>query len=188
MVAAGVAGRPAIFLDRDGTLVEEVGYLADPARVRLIPGAAAALIGLERAGYLRIVITNQSGIGRGMYPEAAFEATHAEIVRQLGAAGATVDASYHCPHRPDAGCTCRKPGTALHREAIASFAIDVAASWCIGDQMRDLEPALELGCHAMLVGTGQGARHREAALAMGATVVDDLAAGSAVLRHYLGAP
>lgn len=188
MVAGGETRRPALFLDRDGTLVEDVGYLDDPARARLVPGAATALIGLAQAGYLRIIITNQSGIGRGLYAEAAFDATQAEVVRQLGEAGASVDATYHCPHRPDAGCTCRKPGTALHREAIATFSIDVAASWCIGDQLRDLEPALELGCHAMLVGTGQGRAHREAALAMGASVADDLAAGSAELRRYLGAP
>lgn len=187
-MVAETVGRRAVFLDRDGTLIEEVGYLGDPARVRLIPGAAAALLGLEEAGYLRIVITNQSGIGRGMYPAAAYLATQAEVVRQLGETGATVDASYHCPHLPQAGCTCRKPGTALHREAIASFGIDVTASWCIGDQLRDLEPAAELGCRAMLVGTGRGARDRDAALAMGATVVDDLAAGSAMLRRYLGAP
>jgi histidinol-phosphate phosphatase family protein len=174
---------PAVFLDRDGTLVEDTGYLADPARVQLIPGVAAALVGLERAGYLRIVVTNQSGIGRGKYPLEAFEATQQEIVRQLNAAGATIDATYYCPHAPDAGCTCRKPGTALHREAIALHAIDVARSWCIGDQIRDLQPALELGCHAMLVCSGQGSQHLDAALAIGAEVAQDLAAGATGLRH-----
>ncbi len=102
--------RPAIFLDRDGTLIEDVGYLADPAAVRLLPGAASALIEFERAGYLRIVITNQSGIGRGRYPSSAFEATQREMERQLGEAGASINASYHCPHAPDAGCSLPQAG------------------------------------------------------------------------------
>lgn len=177
--------RPAVFLDRDGTLIADTGYLADPAQARLLPGVADALITIERAGYLRIVVTNQSGIGRGHYPPAAFDATQRELERQLREAGATLDATYCCPHAPDAGCLCRKPGTALHREAIASFDVDIARSWCVGDQIRDLEPAVELGCRALLVRTGQGAGHVVAAEAMDALVADDLAAGSAVLSRYI---
>lgn len=179
------APRPAIFLDRDGTLIEDPGYLADPATVRLLPGVATALIALQRAGYLRFVVTNQSGIGRGHYPQAAFEATQRELERQLREAGASLDATYCCPHTPDAGCPCRKPGTALHREAIASFDVDIARSWCVGDQIRDLEPAVELGCQALLVRTGQGARHAAAAAAMAALVAADLAAGAALLSRYI---
>ena len=179
---------PAVFLDRDGTLVEDTGYLADPSRVQLIPGVASALVGLERAGYLRIMVTNQSGIGRGKYSVEAFDATQEEIMRQLSLAAATIDATYHCPHAPDAGCTCRKPGTALHRQAIATHGIDVARSWCIGDQLRDLQPATELGCRAMLVCSGQGRQHLEAAIRLGADVAEDLADGVDRLRHYLGAP
>ena len=177
--------RPAIFLDRDGTLIEDAGYLADPARVHLLPGVANALIDFERAGYLRIVITNQSGIGRGLYPPAAFESTQRELERQLREAGATLDAAYRCPHAPDAGCLCRKPGTALYREAIATFDVDVRRSWCVGDQIRDLEPAGELGCQALLVRTGHGAGHVAAAEAMNALVADDLTAGSALLSRYI---
>lgn len=179
------APRPAIFLDRDGTLIEDAGYLADPAKVRLLAGAANALIALERAGYLRIVVTNQSGIGRGHFPPAAFAATQDALERQLRQAGASVDATYCCPHAPDAGCLCRKPGTALHREAIARFDVDVSRSWCVGDQLRDLQPATELGCQALLVRTGQGANHVAAAAAMDALVADDLAAGSTVLSRYI---
>jgi D-glycero-D-manno-heptose 1,7-bisphosphate phosphatase len=177
--------RPAVFLDRDGTLIEDPGYLADPAQVRLLPGVADALVALERAGYLRIIITNQSGIGRGHYPPGAFEATQRELERQLREGSATIDATYCCPHAPDAGCLCRKPGTALHREAIAAFDVDIARSWCVGDQLRDLEPAVELGCQAMLVRCGHGAGHVAAAAAMAAAVADDLAAGSAVLSRYI---
>ena len=179
------AGRPAVFLDRDGTLIEDTGYLADPSQLRLLPGVAVALIALERAGYLRIVVTNQSGIGRGRHPAAAFDATRRELERQLAEAGATLDATYCCPHAPDAGCLCRKPGTALHREAIARFDVDVARSWCVGDQLRDLQPAVELECRALLVCTGQGSGHVAAASAIDALIADDLAAGSALLSRYL---
>jgi histidinol-phosphate phosphatase family protein len=177
--------RPAVFLDRDGTLIEDRGYVAGPDQVRLLPGAASALIALERAGFLRIVITNQSGIGRGRYPKSAFDATQHELERQLHDAGAAIDGAYHCPHTPDAGCLCRKPGTALYREAIATWAIDAARCWCVGDQLRDLEPADELGCRALLVRTGQGSRHVDAALALGAKVSADLAAGLSVLSGYV---
>jgi histidinol-phosphate phosphatase family protein len=184
-VSKSNAGRPAIFLDRDGTLIEDAGYLSDPSQLRLLPGVADALVALERAGYLRIVITNQSGIGRGLFPKAAFDATQRELERQLGTAGASLDATYHCPHAPDAGCPCRKPGTALHREAAATFGVDLARSWCVGDGIRDLKPAAELGCRAMLVRTGQGAGHADAAIAISALVADDLAAGTGILSRYL---
>ena len=179
------APRPAVFLDRDGTLIEDAGYLGDANGVRLLPGAAEALLVLERAGYLRIVITNQSGIGRGLYPASAFVATQQEVDRQLGAAGASIDLTLHCPHAPGAGCLCRKPGTALHREAIATLGIDVARSWCVGDHRRDLEPATELGCRAMLVRTGQGAGHVDTARPLGAEIAEDLLAGSGVMARYL---
>ena len=179
------APRPAVFLDRDGTLVEDVGYLADASQVRLLPGAAEALIAIERAGFIRVLITNQSGIGRGKYSASAFEATQHELERQLRAAGASIDITYHCPHAPDAGCLCRKPGTALHREAIATLNLDPVRSWCVGDHIRDLQPAAELGGRSMLVMTGQGATHVDAARALHAEIVPDLPAGSAILTRYL---
>jgi histidinol-phosphate phosphatase family protein len=175
----------AVFLDRDGTLIEDRGYVSRPDHVRLLPGVAGALIGLERAGFLRIVITNQSGIGRGRYPASAFLATQFELEAQLRESGASIDGVYHCPHLPDAGCLCRKPGTALHREAIAAWEIDPRRSWCVGDQLRDLEPAGELGCRALLVRTGQGGEHVEAALALGAHVAVDLPAGLSLLSGYI---
>ena len=176
--------RAAVFLDRDGTLIEDSGYIGRAEQVRVLPGAAEALVALERAGFLRIVITNQSGIGRGRYSQAAFLATQVELEAQLRDAGAGLDGVYHCPHAPDAGCLCRKPGTALHREAIATWGIDPSRSWCVGDQLRDLMPAVELGCRALLVRTGRGGEHVDAALALGAQVADDLAAGLGVLSSY----
>lgn len=146
--------RPAVFLDRDGTLIEDTGYLSDPAQVRILPGVAGTLQAIAAAGYLRIVVTNQSGIGRGMYARADFEATQREFERQLQAQGASIDAIYLCPHAPDDGCTCRKPGTALFREAAAAHDIDLGRSWCVGDQPRDIAPAEELGCRGLLISTG----------------------------------
>jgi histidinol-phosphate phosphatase family protein len=176
--------RAAVFLDRDGTLIEDRGYVSRPGNVHVLPGVAQALVALERAGFLRIVITNQSGIGRGRYPPSAFLATQLELEGQLRNAGASIDGVYHCPHVPDAGCLCRKPGTALHREAIATWGINPSQSWCVGDQLRDLEPASELGCRALLVRTGQGGEHVDAALALGAHVAADLSAGLSLLSGY----
>jgi histidinol-phosphate phosphatase family protein len=173
--------RVAVFIDRDGTIIEDPGYLSEPAKVHLLPGAAEALILLERAGCARIVITNQSGIGRGFYRVEDFLAVEAEIERQLAARGAGIDLFLWCPHAPEDGCTCRKPGTALHREAAARLGVDLTGSWCIGDRASDLEPSRELGGRAVLVTTGQGSRHLEAAEQLGAVVVEDFLAAATLI-------
>lgn len=174
---------PGVFLDRDGTIIDDPGYLSDPSQVRLLPGAADALVRLEAAGYRRIVITNQSGIGRGLYDRSAFDAVQREVERQLAEHGASVDATYHCPHLPRAGCPCRKPGTALHREAVARFDLDLTRSWCVGDRPGDFLAATELGALGILVRTGEGERHAAAAAALGVPVAADLAAAT---RQILG--
>lgn len=175
--------RRAVFLDRDGTLIDDPGYLRDPRDVRLLPGAADALRALERAGIARVIVTNQSGIGRGMVSPADYERVQREVERQLAEAGATVDLTLHCPHLPDAGCLCRKPGTALHREAAARLDLDLRASWCIGDRPGDLLPAAELGARAILVRTGEGAGHVAAAHALGAPIVPSIGDAVAHLLH-----
>ncbi len=174
---------PGVFLDRDGTIIDDPGYLSDPSQVRLIAGAAAALVRLEAAGFVRIVVTNQSGIARGMYDRSAFDAVQREVERQLAEHGASVDATYHCPHLPGAGCPCRKPGTALHREAAARFDLDLERSWCVGDRPGDYLAAGELGARGILVRTGEGDRHAPAAAALGVGVAADLAAA---VGHILG--
>ena len=173
-----MTSRPAVFLDRDGTIVEDPGYLDDPSRVQLIPGAARALARFEAAGYLRVIISNQSGIGRGRYDTATFDRVQREIERQLALEGALIDLTLFCPHLPDAGCPCRKPGTALHREAIARLGIDTTRSWCVGDRIGDVAPAAELGCHAVLVQTGEGMAHDADATRRGFPVTADLAAAA----------
>lgn len=169
---------PAVFLDRDGTLVDDPGFLSDPDAVHLLAGVAAALRRLQQAGYRLVVVSNQSGIGRGLLTVAQVEAVHRELDRQLVAEGVTLDAVLYCPHRPDEGCDCRKPGTALHRRAAAMLDLDLARSWCIGDRLGDVTAAAPLGARGILVLTGEGAMHREAAMAQGIAVCQDLGAAA----------
>jgi D-glycero-D-manno-heptose 1,7-bisphosphate phosphatase len=143
----------AVFLDRDGTLIEDPGYLSNPADVVLLPGAADALRALNEAGIPAIVITNQSGIGRGYYSESDFRAVQVELERQLAAHGARLDDVYFCPHDPDRQvCACRKPGTALFVQAAREHGLRLHRCLFIGDRERDVVPGEELGAHATLRG------------------------------------
>lgn len=168
--------RPAVFLDRDGTLNQDTGYLSSPSDVVLIDGVPDALARLETAGYARVIVTNQSGIGRGLIAPLDFDAVQAELTRQLTLGGAAVEASFHCPHLPDAGCACRKPGTALHREAAARLDLELASSWCVGDRISDVTAAAGFGGRAILVLTGHGGQHAQAAGDLGIPVAADLRA------------
>jgi len=145
--------RLAAFLDRDGTLIEDAHYLADPDGVRLLPGAAAAVALLNRAGVLAVVITNQSGIAQGLLSEAQYARTRARLVELLAADGARIDATYHCPHHPSVSgsCDCRKPATGMYRQAAREHDIVLAQALYVGDRRRDVEPALELGGRGTLV-------------------------------------
>ena len=146
-------GRPATFLDRDGTIIEDVEFIARPEDVRLLPDAAAAIARLNAAAIPVVVITNQSGIARGYFDEAAYERVRDRVAELLAAQGARVDATYHCPHHPDVTgpCECRKPSTLLYRRAAGDLGLDVARSAYIGDRWRDIAPALELGGRGFLV-------------------------------------
>lgn len=145
--------RPAAFLDRDGTLIEDTNYLADANRVRLLPGAADAVRRLNERGILVIVVTNQSGIAQGLLTEADYEATRARLDELMRSSGARIDASFHCPHYPaiSGPCDCRKPGTLLYERAVARFEIDATRSLFVGDRFRDVEPGLRFGGLARLV-------------------------------------
>ncbi len=156
--------RPAVFLDRDGVLIEEAEYLSDPAGVRLTPGAADAVARLNRAGWPVVVVTNQSGVARGMFPlERVFE-IHARIDELLATAGARIDGWFVCPHHPTAGvgpyrveCGCRKPKPGMLLRAAADLGLDPAKSWMIGDRPSDLQAGAAAGCRTVLVRTGYGA-------------------------------
>jgi D-glycero-D-manno-heptose 1,7-bisphosphate phosphatase len=148
--------RRAVFLDRDGTLIEDVSYLRDPAQVRLLPGVGPAVKRLNEAHFLAIVATNQSGIARGFLREDEYLATQRRVDELLSEYGATLDAHYHCPHLPetDGPCRCRKPGPLLYEQASERFGINLAESWWIGDRLRDVEPARLFGGRGILVESG----------------------------------
>ncbi len=179
------AGRPAVFLDRDGTLIDELGYLADPEGVRLYPGAALAVHALNEAGIPVVLVTNQSGIARGMFTEETLGQVHDRLRQLLAAEGAVLDDIRYCPHHPELGpaqyraaCLCRKPGPGMILTARERLHLDLAKSWVVGDAARDLEAGRRAGvAHLVLVRTGKGARtERDATEAERGdwTVVDDL--------------
>jgi D-glycero-D-manno-heptose 1,7-bisphosphate phosphatase len=156
--------RRAVFLDRDGTLVDELGFLRRAEDLRLVPGAAEGVRAINAAGWCAIVVTNQSGIARGLFDEAELAAVHARLERELARAGARLDAILHCPHHPAHGepplrreCACRKPAPGLLLEAARRFALDLGQSWTVGDSLRDLEAGrrAELA-GSVLVLTGKG--------------------------------
>ena len=141
--------RPAAFLDRDGTLMEDSGYIGDPKRVRVLDGVAEGLIALERAGYARVVVTNQSGVARGMFGEPDVVDVHRELTKQLGERDAAVDAYYYCAHLSD--CRCRKPETGLALQAVREHGLDLERSVVFGDRGSDIAFAVNLGVPGILV-------------------------------------
>jgi D,D-heptose 1,7-bisphosphate phosphatase len=145
---------PAIFLDRDGTLMRDVDYCGNPQDVAIFKDAPAALRKLKDRGYKLIIITNQSGIGRKYFTEKQYRAVEMELARQLGQD--LIDATYFCPHLPDAGCKCRKPSPELIFQAAHDHDIDLAASFFIGDKISDLECGRNAGVKTVLVQTGYG--------------------------------
>jgi len=173
-----VSGRPAVFLDRDGTLIEDRHYLRDPDLVRLLPGAADAVRRLRQAEYPVVVVTNQSGIARGLLTEEDYEATARRLEELLAAAGADLAGQYNCPHFPDISgpCMCRKPGTLLYCQAADELGLDLTRSWWVGDRLRDISPSTRFGGRGLLVLAGAPADEVEAAAARGLTAVASLAA------------
>ncbi len=142
----------AVFLDRDGTIIDDAHYLSDPAKVRLKEGAADAIARINAALVPVIVITNQSGIGRGLFTVAEHDAVSRRIDELLIERGARIDASYYCPHAPGDGCPCRKPGLKLFQDAARdNSSIDLARAVYAGDRRRDIEPGMALGGYAVLV-------------------------------------
>ena len=157
--------RAAAFLDRDGTIIDDAHYIAKPELVRLRPGAAESIARLNRAGIPVIVVTNQSGIARGMLTLADYERVAARMAELLGKHGAHIDATYMCPHHPDFGgdCDCRKPGTLLFRRAAGEYGLDLEHSTYIGDRWRDVKPGIELGGRPMLIVNEYTRRDEQAA-------------------------
>jgi D-glycero-D-manno-heptose 1,7-bisphosphate phosphatase len=150
--------RRAVFVDRDGTLLDERDYLDSPDDVDFIPGAIEALRLLKEAGFVIVVVTNQSGIARGLYSEGDYRAVASRVTEVLTDAGVAVDETRYCPHHPDftGPCQCRKPGTGMHRAAAGALEIELSASFYVGDKRADVEPARALGGTGVLVRTGYG--------------------------------
>jgi D-glycero-D-manno-heptose 1,7-bisphosphate phosphatase len=156
--------RRAVFLDRDGTLCEEVGYLNHLSRFRLFPYAVDAVRLINQSGLLAIVVTNQAGVARGYFPESFVAEVHAQLESRMADGGARLDALYYCPHHPLGAqpayrqdCTCRKPRPGLLQRAAAEHTIDLERSYVIGDRYHDVELAWTVGARGALVRTGQGA-------------------------------
>jgi histidinol-phosphate phosphatase family protein len=150
----------AVFLDRDGTINEEREYLSSPDGLVLINGAVKAIRMINEAGLLAVVITNQSGIGRGYFTEEAVDAVHRRLSEMVGEGGGRFDAFYHCPHHPEEGCGCRKPATGLIERAAEDLGIDPSNSYVIGDKAIDIELATRCGAQGVLVLTGYGSEQQ----------------------------
>ena len=159
----GRSPRRAVFLDRDGTIIEEVGYLDRAERVELYPWSIDAIRAFNRAGLAVVLVSNQSGIARGFFTEAVVDEVHRHMATILAEGGAHIDAYYYCPHHPDGkvagyarACDCRKPGRGLVDRAVREFGVDPASSFVVGDRWFDVGLARRVGAEAVLVRTGYG--------------------------------
>jgi D-glycero-D-manno-heptose 1,7-bisphosphate phosphatase len=172
-----------VFLDRDGTLIHDVGYGHRPEDYELIEGVPQALVDLCAAGFRLVIVTNQSGIARGLYGREDFDRFHQILLDDLERAGIEIAATYMCPHLPDEGCTCRKPKPTSLFQARDRFGIDLTSSWVIGDHVSDVSLAANAGSRGILVLTGHGEEERER---LGTTPVDAIVPDlPAAVRHIL---
>lgn len=150
--------RRAVFLDRDGTIIEDTGYVHECDKVRLLPGVGEAIRRLNERGFRVIVISNQAGVARGFFTEDDVRAVNRLVLEELGKGGALIDGIYYCPHHVDGvvpeykrACDCRKPGTAMIEQAVDDFGIDLANSYFIGDRPSDIEAGRRAGCKTILL-------------------------------------
>ncbi|MDA0329832.1 MAG: HAD family hydrolase [Gemmatimonadetes bacterium] len=175
--------RPAVFIDRDGTIIAEKVYLSDPEGVELVPGTIEGLRDLRADGFALVIVTNQAGIARGLYTLDDYHAVAARLIEVLVEADVVIDGTYYCPHHSDVTgpCPCRKPGTGMHREAAAALDLDLEASYYVGDKLSDVLPAHELGGRGILVRTGYGREH-EKEVGGAVWVVDDLRSAARRIR------
>ena len=185
--------RPAVFLDRDGTIIDDVGYLEAIERIAWFPWSVDAIRALNRAGLPVVVVTNQSGVARGRFTEADVDATHRALDARLAAGGARIDAYYYCPHHPEGAvseyaraCDCRKPGRGLVDRAIRDLSVDPVRSFVVGDRWLDVGLARAVGARGLLVRTGVGAEQELAPVEelRADAIVDNLAAAASwILTH-----
>lgn len=150
---SGVAKNRAVFLDRDGTLIRDAVYIQNPEDLEWMPGTLQALRQFRESGYLLIIVTNQSGIGRGFFSEREVDAIHARMREDAAREGVAFDGIYFCPHVPTDGCDCRKPAIGLILDAVQEHAIDLQHSWFIGDACSDIEAGTKAGMRTVRLGS-----------------------------------
>lgn len=187
---------PAAFLDRDGTILDELGYVTPASKITIYPWSVDSIRLLKRAGYAVVIITNQGGIGLGLYDHDFVKATHDELGKQFAEAGAEIDAWYYCPHHPEAvveeyrvTCGCRKPAPGMLHDAARDLDLDLAQSWVVGDQWRDVQLAHLAGSRSVLLRTGHGTAQEAswpADVAPPTATADNLMAAVALIleRHH----
>ena len=176
-----------VVLDRDGTVIVERQYLSDPEQVELLPGVGAALRHLSEWGCGLLVLTNQSGIGRGLFDEGIVEAIHARMSALLHQEGVRLDGIFYCPHTPEDGCACRKPKPGLAVQAACALRFDPSDSIVIGDKPCDIELGRAIGAKTILVRTGYGRSMEPACGHLADSVVDDVAGAVSVIHGWLTA-
>ena len=174
--------RRFVLLDRDGTINEEIGYVLRPDELRLIPGALDALAELQALGLGLVVVTNQSPLGRGMITAGDLNAIHDRLGELLAEGGVTLDRIEVCPHRPDEGCACRKPGTLMVDRAAAALGFDPREGWIVGDHGGDMRLGRAVGARTILVRTGHGQEEVPNAGGDADVIVDDLEAAAGLIR------
>jgi D-glycero-D-manno-heptose 1,7-bisphosphate phosphatase len=177
-----LVSRRFVLLDRDGTINEEIGYVLAPDELRLIPGALEALSALRDLGLGLVVVTNQSPIARGTLTPEGLEAIHDRLRELLAEGGVTIDGIEHCPHLPDEGCACRKPGTAMVERASRMHGFDPTQAWVVGDHTTDMRLGRAVGARTILVLSGHGHQELEAARSFADHVVADLLEAADVIR------
>lgn len=187
--------QPVVFLDRDGTINQEAGYISKPEQLQLLPGVALAIQAIRSAGFLVVVITNQPVVARGEATEEDIAAIHRKLEWELGLQGAYVDAIYYCPHHPDSGfagerqelkteCDCRKPNPGMISRATKQFPIDLSSSWLIGDTTIDIELARRAGMQSILVHTGSAGQDGKYPNAKPTLVAANLLEAASLISQY----
>lgn len=177
--------RPFVLLDRDGTIVVERHYLSDPDQLDLIPGVAAGLRQLQDMGLGLVVVTNQSGVGRGLFDQARLDLIHRRLRSMLQGEDVHLDGIFYCPHTPEEACRCRKPEAGLVEQAAGTLGFDPTASFVVGDKPCDVDLGKRVGATTFLVRTGYGAQLEVANSTTADYVVDGLWELPAVLEHLL---
>jgi len=177
----GISIRRAVFLDKDGTVIDNVPYNVDPALIRLAPGATEGMLALHRAGYRLAVVSNQSGVARGYFPESALEAVEDTLRSLLAESGVPLDVFAYCPHHPEGSvsahaisCDCRKPAPGLIRRTAEAMGVDPSASWMVGDSLDDVEAGRRAGCRTVLIDNGDESGRQRGPLRHPHLVVADL--------------